>query len=127
MRVAFFSTHPFDREFFDEANTNGGHDLHYLEPRLTPATAVLAHGHPVVCAFVKDQLDASVLTELVAGGTRMVALRSAGFNHVDLATAQSLALTAHGSRLFAACGRGTHHRTDPRSRSPHPSRVRARA
>jgi D-lactate dehydrogenase len=93
MRIAFFSTHPFDREFFDEANVDGRHDLHYLEPQLTAATTVLAHGHPVVCAFVNDILDASVLTELGAGGTRMVALRSAGFNHVDLAAARALGLT----------------------------------
>ena len=38
MRIAFFSTHPFDRQFFDEANVDGRHDLHYLEPRLTAAT-----------------------------------------------------------------------------------------
>jgi D-lactate dehydrogenase len=93
MRIAFFSTHQFDRQFFDEANVAGLHDVHYLESRLTVATTVLAHGHPVVCAFVNDNLDAAVLEELVAGGTRMVALRSAGFNHVDLAAARSLGLT----------------------------------
>jgi D-lactate dehydrogenase len=93
MRIAFFSTHPFDRRFFDEANADRHYDLHYLEPRLTTATTVLAHGHPVVCAFVNDTLDAAVLSQLAAGGTRMVALRSAGFNHVDLTAAQSLGLT----------------------------------
>lgn len=93
MRVAFFSTHQFDRQYFDDANASRGHDLHYLEPRLTAATAVLAHGHPAVCAFVNDTLDATVLDLLAAGGTRLVALRSAGFNHVDLAAARSLGLT----------------------------------
>ena len=93
MRVAFFSTHQFDRQFFDEANAGHEHDVHYLEPRLTAPTAVLAHGHSAVCAFVNDQLDATVLNALAAGGTRMIALRSAGFNHVDLAAARSLGLT----------------------------------
>ena len=93
MRVAFFSTHQFDRQFFDEANAGHRHALHYLEPRLTAPTAVLAQGHPVVCAFVNDQLDATVLNLLATGGTRMIALRSAGFNHVDLAAAGSLGLT----------------------------------
>jgi D-lactate dehydrogenase len=90
MRVAFFSAHAFDREFFDQANLTRGHDLHYLESRLTPATAALARGCPVVCAFVNDQLDGDVLASLRAGGTRMIALRSAGFNHVDLTRAQEL-------------------------------------
>jgi D-lactate dehydrogenase len=93
MRVAFFSTHQFDRQFFDEANADGRHDVHYLEARLTAATTVLARGNPVVCAFVNDNLDAPVLNALATAGTRMVALRSAGFNHVDLAAAQSLGLT----------------------------------
>ena len=93
MRVAFFSTRPFDRRSFDEANAAGRHELHYLEARLTPATAALAQGHPAVCAFVNDRLDAAVLTALASGGTRLVALRSAGFNHVDAERARGLGLT----------------------------------
>src|SRR5688572_20203346 len=92
MRVAFFSTRGFDREFFDAANA-GRHDLTYLEPRLSDATAPLAQGYPAVCAFVNDRLNAPVLAALAAGGTRLVALRSAGFNHVDLARAKALGLT----------------------------------
>ena len=93
MRVAFFSAHAFDREFFDAANLTQGHDLHYLEARLTPATSALAREFPVVCAFVNDQLNADVLTALAAGGTRLIALRSAGFNHVDVTRARELGLT----------------------------------
>jgi D-lactate dehydrogenase len=93
MRVALFSTHAFDRQFFDEANLTRGHDLHYLEPRLTPATSALAGDAPAVCVFVNDQLDATVLTALSRGGTRMIALRSAGFNHVDITRARALGLT----------------------------------
>ena len=93
MRVAFFSTHPFDRQSFDEANVTQHHALHYLEARLSPITCILARGFPAVCAFVNDQLDATVLTALSAGGTRLIALRSAGFNHVDLNCARELGLT----------------------------------
>ena len=93
MRVAFFSTHPFDRESFDEANARHRHDLHYLDARLSQATCVLARGFPAVCAFVNDQLDATVLMTLSEGGTRMIALRSAGFNHVDVGKARELDLT----------------------------------
>ncbi len=92
MRVAMFSTHLFDREFFDAANRTRGLELHYFDARLTPATSPLARDCPAVCAFVNDQLDAAVLTALSAGGTRMIALRSAGFNHVDLARARELGL-----------------------------------
>jgi D-lactate dehydrogenase len=92
VRTAFFSTHPYDRLFFDEANGATGHELHYLEPRLTAATAALARDHAAVCAFVNDQLDRNVLGALAAGGTRLVALRSAGFNNVDLAAARELGL-----------------------------------
>lgn len=93
MRVAVFSAHAFDRQFFDEANTSRRQDLHYLDSRLAPATAALALGFPVVCAFVNDQLDATVLTAIAAGGTRMIALRSAGFNHVDIDAGRNLGLT----------------------------------
>src|SRR5687767_2671565 len=93
MRVAVFSTHEFDRRFFDEANGRHQHQLHYFEARLTPATAALAHGYPAVCAFVNDQLNADVLRALTSGGTKLIALRSAGFNHIDVAAARDLGLT----------------------------------
>ena len=93
MRIAFFSTHAFDREFFDAANRVHGHDIQYLEARLTSATSALASGAPAVCAFVNDDLHESVLTALHASGVRLIALRSAGFNHVDLPKALALGLT----------------------------------
>jgi D-lactate dehydrogenase len=93
MRVAVFSTHPFDRQFFDEANFAYRHELHYFEARLTAATCTLAQDVPVICAFVNDQLHANELGRLAAGGTRMIALRSAGFNHVDLNEARKLGFT----------------------------------
>jgi D-lactate dehydrogenase len=62
-------------------------------PRLTPQTAVLADGFPAVCVFVNDEVNAVVLERIAAGGTRVVALRSAGFNHVDLPAAARLGAT----------------------------------
>lgn len=93
MRVAFFSTKPYDRTFFTKTNASRGHVLSFLEPRLTPETVSLARGFEAVCAFVNDQLDAGVLEVLAAGGTRLVALRSSGYNHVDLPAATRLGLT----------------------------------
>jgi len=93
VRVAFFSTHSYDRQFFDAANQAGAHELQYFEARLTRDTARLAAGFPAVCAFVNDSLARPVLEILHVGGTRMIALRSAGFNHVDLDTARDLGFT----------------------------------
>lgn len=91
MQIALFGTKPYDRRFFDAANADYGFSIQYLEPRLTPQTLPLAQGMPVVCVFVNDNLSAEVIAGLAAGGTRMIALRCAGFNNVDLEAAQ-----AHG-------------------------------
>lgn len=93
MKVAVFSTKPYDRHFLNAANRDAGHELIFFEPRLLPETAPLADGFPAVCAFVNDRLDHQVLEVLEAGGTQLVALRSAGFNHVDLDAAASLGMT----------------------------------
>ena len=93
MKVAVFSTKPYDREYLDRANAGHGHALSFFEAHLAPETAVLAVGHDAVCAFVNDTVNAEVLRQLAAGGTRLIALRSAGFNHVDLAAARDLGIT----------------------------------
>lgn len=92
MKMAMFDTHRFERESFEAANTGSSHEITFLEPRLTIATAPLAQGHGAVCSFVNDELDERTLTALRNGGTRLVALRSAGFNHVDVAAAARLGL-----------------------------------
>ncbi|WP_372994355.1 2-hydroxyacid dehydrogenase [Marinobacter sp.] len=91
MKVAVFSTKPYDEKFFQQANQKAHpHELVFLEARLNHATAALAHGFEAVCVFVNDQVDATVLEKLSEGGTRVVALRCAGFNNVDLKAAQRL-------------------------------------
>jgi D-lactate dehydrogenase len=92
MKVAVFSSKPYDRQFLEAANASYGHELYFFEPRLTEDTASLAAGYPCVCAFVNDQLNANVLERLKREGTSLVALRSAGFNHVDLAAAEDLGI-----------------------------------
>lgn len=93
MRVAVFSAKPYDVTFLTAANRERGHDLQFLEARLLRATAGLAAGSPAVCPFVNDVVDAEVLTRLAAQGTRLVALRSAGYNNVDLAAAARFGVT----------------------------------
>ncbi|WP_323750400.1 2-hydroxyacid dehydrogenase [Marinobacter sp.] len=93
MKVAVFSTKPYDEKFLTLANTGAcPHELVFFEPRLSEATAALANGFDVVCAFVNDDVSAGVLSQLAAGGTRVVALRCAGFNNVDLQAAQTLGI-----------------------------------
>lgn len=93
MKVAVFSTKAYDRRFLDAANTESAHELVFFEPRLLPETAPLASGFNAVCAFVNDRLDRAVLEQLARGGTRLIALRSAGFNNVDLDAAGELGMT----------------------------------
>jgi D-lactate dehydrogenase len=92
MRVAVFSTKAYDREFLEAANRDHGHELHFLEARLNVETSSLAAGFEALCAFVNDQLDAATLEAVARGGTRLIAMRCAGTNNVDLQAAQDLGL-----------------------------------
>lgn len=92
MKLVLFSAKSYDRAFFTAANQTAGHELVFLEPRLTHDTCLLAQGAPAICGFVHDQLDAHVLLTLSRQGTRLIALRCAGFNNVDLEVAHQLDL-----------------------------------
>ncbi len=92
MRVLFFSSQTYDQDSFSNTPADHGLELHFQPARLSEDTAPLASGHEVVCAFINDDLSAPVLKRLAAGGTRLIALRSAGYNHVDLAAAKQLGL-----------------------------------
>ena len=92
MKIAFFDTHGYDREAFERGNAAFQHQITYFEARLTPDTASLAAGHEAVCCFVNDQLDRETLARVRERGVRLIALRSAGYNHVDLTAAAQLGL-----------------------------------
>lgn len=91
MDVLVYSSRPYDRDFLAPALAPA-HAPTFVEAPLTAQTARLAHDYPAVCCFVDDCLDANVLEVLVAGGTRLIALRCTGFNNVDLAAADRLGL-----------------------------------
>src|SRR6056297_687796 len=93
MRITFYSTKPFDREFFVRENSNHDHELHFLEEPLDRETVSLAHGSQAVCCFVNDRLDAGVLEKLAQNGIELVALRCAGFNNVDINAAEQHSIT----------------------------------
>lgn len=93
MRTLIFSSQTYDRASFLAAHLPANLELHFQPARLTLDTAALADGHEVVCVFINDDLSAPVLERLAAGGTRLIALRSAGYNHVDLPAAQRLGIS----------------------------------
>jgi D-lactate dehydrogenase len=93
MKVAVFSTKPYDRRFLDAANSDGKHRFSYFEVRLSAETAALAQGAKAVCAFVNDEIDRVVLQDLAGYGVGLIALRCAGFNHVDLQAARDVGIT----------------------------------
>lgn len=92
MKIAVFDTHPFERKYLEAENARHGYSVTFFETRLRPETAPLAAGHDVVCAFANDRLDAETLTVLHGLDVRLIALRSAGFNHVDVRKATALRL-----------------------------------
>lgn len=85
-KIAFFDTKPYDKEVFDEENTH--YEMVYFESKLNEKTARLAQGFDCVCAFVNDDINQKVIDTLYENGIRLIALRSAGYNNVDLKVAQ---------------------------------------
>jgi D-lactate dehydrogenase len=121
MKIAFFDAHRFERDAFDAAN-RGVCEILYFEARLNRDTAKLARGADAVCSFVNDHLDAETLRILKEEGIRLIALRSAGYNHVDLAAAAKFsipvvrvpeyspyAVAEHAVALMLSLNRKIHH------------------
>jgi D-lactate dehydrogenase len=92
MKIAVFSTKNYDRDSLTAANSTHNHELCFFETQLDEHTAPLAKGIPVVCPFVNDVVNTAVLNILADQGTRLLALRSAGFNNVDLPVAAELGI-----------------------------------
>lgn len=92
MLVAFYSSKSYDVASFSRAVNDGSLELQFHDFRLTETTAQMAKGCDVVCAFVNDDLSRPVLTQLAEGGTRLIAMRCAGFDRVDLDAAKELGL-----------------------------------
>lgn len=88
IKIAFFDAHSYDRQSFNRWNENFGYDIHYYQERLSLNTVELVKGKEVVCVFVNDDLSAPVIDKLVENGVKLIALRCAGFNNVDLKAAK---------------------------------------
>ena len=137
MRIATFSTQPHDRRFLPEADGAEAHELRFFDTRLVPDTAELARDCDAVCAFVNDDLGTVTIERLAELGVRLIALRSTGFEHVDLDAAAERGLTVvrvpaysphaiaeHATGLILSLNRKTSSRTAP-MRSCRTTRSRA--
>jgi D-lactate dehydrogenase len=92
MKIAVFSAKKYDREFLSAAS-GSRHELRFFEPHLSEETAGLAGGFDAVCVFVNDQVNAAVIATLDSLGVRLIALRCAGYNNVDLSAAKKHGIT----------------------------------
>lgn len=88
VKIAFFDTKPYDKDAFDRNNKRFGFDIRYHKGHLDSNNSILTQGADVVCIFVNDKADAKIIDALVDNGVKLLALRSAGFNHVDLQATQ---------------------------------------
>ena len=93
MKITFFGTQPYDRESFDRANERYGFEFNYHRSHLNANNVALAKGSDAVCIFVNDTADAEVIRTMAANGVKLLALRCAGYNNVDLKAAADNGVT----------------------------------
>jgi len=119
MNIAFFNTKTYEQEYFDRYNTH--HNINYYPVPLNERTASLAANNEAVCCFVNDNINAGAIKQLRDAGVRLIALRCAGFNNVDLKSASQAgikivrvpaysphAVAEHAVALILTLNRKTH-------------------
>ena len=120
MKVAFFDTKPYDVPGFDHYAADSNLEIKYFETRLNEDTVSLASGFDAVCVFVNDTVSAPVVEKLYEMGVKVIALRCAGFNNVDIRACQGklpvfrvpayspYAVAEHAMALLLTINRRTH-------------------
>ncbi|HMG90487.1 MAG TPA: 2-hydroxyacid dehydrogenase [Chryseolinea sp.] len=121
MKITFFSTQPYDRSFFEAHNKNFGFELLFYEVGLNEQTVHLIDRTDAVCVFVNDRINKAVIERMVTQGVKLIALRCAGFNNVDLESARANdvkvvrvpaysphAVAEHAVAMIMALNRKTH-------------------
>lgn len=121
MKIIFFSAQPYDKDFFNSQNTDLGFELVYHKSQLNEQTVGLVDHAEAVCVFVNDKVTALVCRQLADKGVKIIALRCAGFNNVDLEAAKALgikvcrvpayspeAVAEHALALIMTLNRKTH-------------------
>tara|TARA_R110002124_G_scaffold287335_2_gene473217 strand:- start:34297 stop:35286 length:990 start_codon:yes stop_codon:yes gene_type:complete len=89
MKIAVFSTKSYDQEYFENYNSEKKYDFTFFETSLTSSTANLTLGFDVICAFVNDKIDQDTIEILAKNGVKLIAMRCAGFNNVDIQSAKT--------------------------------------
>lgn len=84
MKITFFSSQPYDRTFFERFNDSLGFELNFLDITLNENSALLAKGSDAICVFVNDKVTAPIIAILKENGIKVIALRCAGFNNIDI-------------------------------------------
>ncbi len=120
MKIAFYDTKNYDRQSFDRLNSNYGFKIKYFEYKLNEDTAALSKGYDVICAFVNDTLNETVINILHENGVKLIAMRCAGYNNVDFKAAfgkihvvrvpaySPYAVAEHALALIMTLNRKTH-------------------
>ena len=119
-KIAFFDTKPYDRASFDEVNEKYGFEILYHKGQLNRNNVVLTQGMDAICIFVHDTADTAIIEQMAGYGVKLIALRAAGYNNVDLAAAKdklkvvrvpaysSYAVAEHAVALMLALNRKIH-------------------
>ncbi|MGP1459171.1 MAG: 2-hydroxyacid dehydrogenase [Treponema sp.] len=94
MKIAFYDTHSYDKTSFSKINETFGYHIDFFEFKLNENTAPTTRGYDVVCVFVNDVVNAAVIAQLKESGVKLIALRCAGFNNVDLPAAAEAGIKA---------------------------------
>lgn len=92
MKIAFFSSKPYDKTFFEAENKNYGFELNFYETHLGPHIVNAIEYEHAVCVFVNDKVNRQVIEILAKKGVKIIALRCAGFNNVDLEAAKEFGI-----------------------------------
>ncbi len=93
MKLAFFSTKPYEKRFFEKMNVKYNHQITFFDAHLNMETISLVKGFEAICVFVNDTLDEPILEKIMENNVTLIVLRSAGFNNVDIKAAHKLGLS----------------------------------
>jgi D-lactate dehydrogenase len=121
MKIALFSSKPYDQEYFEQYNTHQNLNITFFETHLNRDTAGLTKGFDAVCVFVNDKIDDETIKKIRQNGIKLIALRCAGFNNIDLESAKRVgvkvvrvpsyspeAIAEHSLALILTLNRKTH-------------------
>ena len=108
LKIAIFNAKEYDKKFLTDANISARHELTFFKPHLSFDTAVMAAGFEAVCVFVNDELNEKTIHKLAGLGVRLVILRCAGFNNVDLKACKEAGMTVARVPAYSPHGVAEH-------------------